>query len=1042
VNCVFCSNEIQWEHGHPKCDCGGNYFTTPSGSLEVKIACPCCSRNILLDNSTYGHKIACSCDTYLAVIEAPASILSSSEAPLDLDLLNNDGKPENLKTSKLKSSTNKSYKRTSPANKLRPTKRRKSTKYLHKIKKQNSKVPIVFTFVLISLGSLGFYLFANRDSLKKTPAIALEPKKALAEDAQKKELVAQILVPKVEVKSYQAKTLHNKDIEQIINHFGAFHSDQMKAPVKVDLAHFKSIRKDSTPQFKKSLTEVKIVNYQDQVKPFFEIFCIECHGPDKQKGDMRLDKLSYTLKSPRDVQHWQDILDSLNGAQMPPKKSTAPDIKTMSTLIRTLSTSLNMARTNFASQTGVVTMRRLNRREYKNTLEDLLAVSPQMDYIPEDNLYNNFDTVGESLTISPFQVMQYFKAAEAAVTKAVATRTTASQAPAYRFFEAEVLTQSKINGLKRHKTHSRIAAAKYEKLPETKTGALIMPQTKPTSGRLNRHDYDLSKELPPGKYIVRVHSSLVNPSVQSIHLNVEQFSDEGLKLLSSFPVFTAFGEAQINEFELIVSSSQRAQLSFLSSPRLISFFDGESIKLNAKARANNNLEGNNNIWIDRLEFIGPLDQKKHFLNLPEQDIKDANLAAIEAEKILADFAKKAFRGAEVEDAYLQRLMKVFTQEFDYRKSFEKAIIRPLSTILSSGRFLYMLEKSSETRHWVSDRELAIRLSYFLWSTMPDKELHELAERKILHKKNILQTQINRMVDSPKFKGFLEGFVSQWFELDHLSEVAVNENIYKNYNDSIKLSSIKESQLFIRELFHKNLSLHNIIKSDFAVMDDSMALFYGLPPKGNNNFRVFDVSEDEVRSGLLGHSSILTLTSNGERTSPVERGAYILEKFLNFPTMNPPPNVPALDIDVGGQIHTVRESIAKHSALPQCASCHDLIDPLGFAMENLDAVGKWRTHEVIPQEGRKVKKVTINATGRVLESAEFTGYSKLRDGLYEHKEKMTRAFIKALLIYSLGRPVGFQDEELIDNIYSYAEANDFGAKSILYAIVSSDAFSLK
>ena len=1009
--CVYCSKELNWQDGQPNCECGGLYFSAPQGSAEIKIPCPQCNRNILLERDLYGRKIACSCDTYLAVLECPNQNTVKATTPVNLNLLSDEDEPSTSEDKAPPSRPKKESKFNSQKTAVKKNLSAKRKTSSPRRQKQKPKAPLFIGLILLGLGLAGFYLMKNSDQFQ-VAQVSQEKEPVITVEEIKETLPKEIPLPKKEMKVYQAENLTLESIKQVINNFNKIQSTIPEQKVKIDLDQFKSIRKEDAPQYKKALKQVKIEKYQSHIKPFFEEFCIKCHGPEKQKGDMRLDNLSYTLKTPADVQHWQDILDSLNGAQMPPKKETQPDLASMSSTIRTLSQSLNTARINFASQTGVAALRRLNKREYKNTLEELLRITPRMEFIPEDNLYNNFDTVGESLTISPFQVTQYFKAAEDAIQRSLAKKTSSILTPGYHIYELEDLAQSRINrDLKRAKKeikqmdtfkktleelgregvmkkykfadakeidrklsrfkryHENPAIMKYNNLPETKTGILVMPYTGPLSARLNTHSFSFTKNISPGRYIVRVHSALVNPEVKSVHLNIMQASDGTSNLISSFPVFKKFGEAQINELEVSFGLSRNDnKLILTSSPDLASPFEDTPTKMSDTK----NLDGKDNIWIDRIEFIGPLPDEIHQLGLPKTDITDSTLASSEAENILRVFAKKAFRGSAVEDAYIKRLMKVFNQEFEHKKSLHQAIVRPLSTILSSGRFLYMLEKSSATRSWVSEDELATRLSYFLWSSMPDDKLMSLASKKILSKKSILQTQIDRMIDSPKFNGFLEGFVSQWFELDHLQQIDINKKLYKTYNRSVKQSSIKESQFFVRELFQKNLSLNNIIKSDFTVIDDSMALFYGFEPQGNNDFRVVKLPEDNLRAGILGHSSILTLTSNGERTSPVERGAYVLKKFLNFPKMNPPPNVPALDVDTGKQNKTVRASIAQHSASPQCSSCHDLIDPLGFAMENLDAIGKWRTQELIPKGRNKFKSIEIDATGRVLDSERMAG----------------------------------------------------------------------
>ena len=1107
--CVFCSKELSIGNASDEfnCACGGHYFLVDPGSLATKISCPSCDRHIAIDSGAFNRKIACSCESYFAVIERACSAVVISETDnSEMESFTEQGSEDIQKTHRLglleddeldaedsgqviKSSNSEVAK----ASKTKIKTRKKSSSARRRTAKK-SAAPVILLVVLLVLG--GGVFFALNQSREPSLTVMDKPRissdESSPEDQAPKAPETAAFEEKLKSKAaeegrlefqYEApRELDPLELKLLVKSFDHVESSVTEQGLEKDLSTFKSQRSGSAPQYKKASGILSVASYKNTIKPFFEKFCIECHGPEKEKGGMRLDELPAIFNNPGDVQHWQDVLDSLNGAEMPPKKSQQPAVDEMSKIIRSLSGSLTTARVHFASQKGIATVRRLNRREYKNSLRDLLGIEISTEGIPEDNLYNGFDTVGEALTISPFQVRQYFRVAEAAVRTVLANPPKEAPTLKSHKFELEELLADRVNkelkkvqknivkqqaiendmknmslkaavvkykqsdekGLK-NRLRGAISGGvnspwnKYVKFPETKHGGLLMPYTNYFSGSLNTFEFNFKDKLAPGEYILRVRSGLKKPTIKAAYLQVNQGDKKSRQLISSIPVFKSLAEGQINELKVRFDESDKDSiLEFTVSPEMLVPHEGNKIG----KRTDKAYEGLDGIWIDSFEFIGPLEVPMGQLNLPSGDTKEASSAENQALKILEDFAFKAFRGIKPEPAYLTRLMKVFKEEFSKQPSLKKALIRPLSTVLSSGHFLYMIEDGDEKRQWVTDRELAVRLSYFLWSSGPDKELLDLAEKKILHRPNILQAQVNRMIKDERFDGFLEGFVNQWFELDRLIEIAVNQNLYTTYNDAVKLSSIKESQLFINELFQKNLSLVNIIDADFTLINDSMALFYGMEAKGESGYRLAHWQDDEVRGGLLTQSSVLTMTSNGDRTSPVERGAYVLKKFLNLPKMIPPPNVPQLDIDLGKQADTVRGSIAAHSELPQCASCHSLIDPLGFGMENFNTVGQWREQELIPLKKRKMKKVSIDARGNILEKENFDGFVEMRQGLLNHKDKMVKGMIKALLTYGLGRPIGFQDEELVENIYKYNEANNYGAKSLLYAIVSSDAFHLK
>ncbi|WDE95644.1 DUF1592 domain-containing protein [Lentisphaera profundi] len=1084
--CVFCKKELEWKNNKPHCSCGGSYFTVPLGTPEIKVSCPSCQRNLLLDREAFNHKLACSCDAYICVLEQTACPQESVPAAS----CDNDCSEEQKSAPQVGLATKSPEVKKSTKIKIDQVKTKKR-KALRRSQKK-SKVPMILGFIFCALVGAAYYLFLNSDNIK--PEITLSTKlseKVLVPEEAKGEVLDQVTKKEVEITEdispkgrslYQAKDLEESAISEIIKNFAKIDSGLEFNKLKVDLEDFSSLRGKHLPKEKTNLDILKISDYKNRVSPFFDKYCTECHGVKKQKGGMRLDTLAYALKTPGDVQHWQDVLDTLNGAQMPPKKSDQPEVKEMSGVIRSLSESLSTARLHFASQKGVATIRRLNRREYQRTMYELLGVEVDVEAIPEDNLYNGFDTVGEALSISPFQVRQYFKSAEEAVKKAMKMQSEEKRLPKVYSFELEDLLASRIDkemkkikkNIKRQQDIEndmkalpmKQVLAKYKQADEvalknrlkgalrdglhspwnnyvdmevTKKGGLLFPYSNGFNGNLQRFELDFSKQVPPGEYILRVHSALHKANVKSAYLKVAMGGRKTAVTLAAIPVFKSLEEGQVNEVLVKISDDKKGEKLILSVPfEMLVPVEGK--KLNK--RADKNHEGVDGIWIDRIEFIGPINRSKGeevFMNEDENDL-------VQAEKkagiILVNFAKKAFRGAQVSDAYVKRVMKVFREEFSTKKSMKEALVRPISTILSSGHFLYMVEESGEKRTWVNDRELAIRLSYFLWSSMPDEELMRLAQKGVLHRPTILKQQIDRMVENDKFQGFIGGFASQWFELEKVLEIAVNQNIYRSYNDAVKLSSIKESQLFINELFQKNLSLDNLIHSDFTLVDDSMAIFYGLAPKGESGFRLERFDKDSKRGGMLSHSSVLTMTSNGDRTSPVERGAYVLKKFLNRPQMLPPPNVPQLDIDLGKQIDTVRKSIAAHSALPQCASCHDLIDPLGFGMENFDTVGKWRTQEAVPGKKKKVTYSAIDSEGRLPDATPFDGFVEMRKGLMTQREDMLRGLIKAMLTYGLGRPVGFQDSQLVEDIFQYTIKNDYGARALLYAVATSDAFHLK
>ena len=327
-------------------------------------------------------------------------------------------------------------------------KRSKRSTRTKRVQKKKSKAPIVLVLMFLMLGGGAFVLLNEQKNSEPRPVTSVDEVK----EEPEKDMVAKAVVPLPEKESvkvseivfYKAPELTPLEMNEIIKSI-----DEIKSPIKHqgtqhDLTQFASLRPKLAPQFRKSKTKLAVNEFSSLIKPFFDEFCVECHGPDKEKGGVRLDHMSNLFKNPGDVQHWQDVLDTLNGAQMPPKKSAQPSVEKMSEIIRSLTGSVSIARVHFASQKGLVTARRLNRREYQNSLRDLLGVKISIDAIPEDNLYNDFDTVGESLTISPFQVRQYFRTAEAAVRASLKLSETETASPKLYTFEVEDLLKGRL----------------------------------------------------------------------------------------------------------------------------------------------------------------------------------------------------------------------------------------------------------------------------------------------------------------------------------------------------------------------------------------------------------------------------------------------------------------------------------------------------------------------------------------------------------------------------------------------------------------------
>ena len=382
------------------------------------------------------------------------------------------------------------------------------------------------------------------------------------------------------------------------------------------------------------------------------------------------------------------------------------------------------------------------------------------------------------------------------------------------------------------------------------------------------------------------------------------------------------------------------------------------------------------IWIDYTEAEGPFfrdySQFEKILGLTSQEKIQAfsKQSLKETEKLLNEFAFVAFRHRKPAPQYIQRLLKLYQDNRNAGQKHEAALVEPLAIILSSPSFLYLHESSNEQQS-LDTRNFAIRLAYFLWSAPPDAELYRVVEAGNLDKSEVLRSQIERMLDDPKSEAFYQGFVSQWAELERFREVSVDPNLFPRFNNGIRDSAYQETIEFFKTLVKENLPVTKLIDSNFVTINSILAEHYELNDVKITDFAKVKLPADSNRGGLLGQVSFLTAGSTGERSSPVIRGALVMEKLLHDKPSPPPPNVPEL-AQASQEPLPIRDIVALHQTKPQCASCHVKMDQIGFGLENFDAIGRWRETEKV---GRK--QVSINPTGKLPGGGEFTNLRELK-----------------------------------------------------------------
>ncbi len=456
------------------------------------------------------------------------------------------------------------------------------------------------------------------------------------------------------------------------------------------------------------------------------------------------------------------------------------------------------------------------------------------------------------------------------------------------------------------------------------------------------------------------------------------------------------------------------------------------------------------IWIDWLEIEGPFESKTGS-TISFSDILKSN-DNNQIFDYIFDFATHAFRSSKPSKDYLESLKNIYLKLKKEKKSTKDSLKEVLSIILSSPEFIYISEQGDDSKKLVlSQRELAVRLSYFLWSSPPDDTLLDLANKGELTKPHVLEKQIDRLLSHDKSMNFIKGFMHQWLHMDRLNFFQFNNQKYPDFDNATKEAARQEVFESFAHILKNNYSLSKLLKSDYILTNGILATFYGIDGVSGTKFEKVNLPKGSPRGGLLGMAAIMAMGSDGEESSPVERGAWVLRKLLNDPPPPAPANIPQLS-RLNDKNLTTKQKVILHQEKPQCASCHRKIDPIGFGLENFNAVGKWRASYASlmnkKQKGKKSKKkgsqtkYKIDASGKLFKGESFSDYFKLRDIIASKEGQFSRGFTEALISYALGRPFGFSDQNFADTMLNEIKNEDYKTRSFIYYLVKSELFQRK
>jgi hypothetical protein len=751
--------------------------------------------------------------------------------------------------------------------------------------------------------------------------------------------------------------------------------------------------------------------------PFWRMsrmYCVQCHvGPKAAAG---LNMLPLDLDNlDKHGMVWEKLIKKLKNREMPPPGSARPDDATYQLAIQAIEAGRDhavMSRPN----PGRPTLHRINRAEYANVMRDLLGLDVDVsDLLPTDDAGYGFDNIGDVLTVSPSLLERYLLAAGKIARQAVGD---ATMPPTYATYSIS------------HALHQddRMSAA----MPIGSRGGTAVDHFFPVDG-----EYEISLGLQKG----RAEQLLGNEHERKLDLRLD---DQRLELFT-LPAAT---RRRVNNDDPLPESPEsmlHVRLPVAAGTHnIVATFLKDTVVPEGiifKPRDGNvdaHFEG-----VGSISVSGPFNAKGPGAT-PSRDkifVCHPTAAAEEdacAEKIITNLAKHAYRRPTVSDS-LPQLMALYKQGKE-TGGFESGIRLALQKVLVSPEFLFRVELAPAgaapgTVYQISDVELASRLSFFLWSSIPDDELLAVAERGELRDSAMLERQVRRMLADPRSDSLIKNFVGQWLFLRNIPNIQPDVTIFTYFDDNLREAMGKETELVVTNSMREDSSIIDLLKTNYTYVNQRLAEHYGIPGIYGNQFRRIDVT-DPNRMGLLGQASISAVTAYPNRTAPTIRGKWVLEQLFGSPPPPPPPNVPTLKEDDTRKVLTMRERMEEHRVAPQCAVCHKIMDPIGFALENFDGLGKWRDTYNEASEG------AIDSSGVLPDGTPFNGPAGLREILLTKKRDVyVENFTERLLTYALGRGVEEYDRPIIRRITRQSAQDDYRWSSIILNIVKSLPFQL-
>ena len=847
-------------------------------------------------------------------------------------------------------------------------------------------------------------------------------------------------------------------------------------------------------------------------RQFLDSHCTECHDADTKKGGLDLTALKYDLTQPTNFAKWVLVHDRVNKGEMPPKKKPRPEAAELAVFLRALSSSLVTYEQKQLASQGRSTQRRLNRYEYENALRDLLD-APWLqirDTLPEDGEAFRFNKSGDSLDVSHVQMARYLNAADYALRQAMAPYAERPDPKVHRYHTRDQRSYTgpmEFTVFNTAPERATFPVLGFEGQPEVRAGKAPITSTNAELRELEgvgvvasayepiEPKFNQFKAPVAGHYKLRfnAYSVWVGPGDTNHWYvpNLDDISrghrDEPITITAEIPPgllrtlgdFDATPEPAVHELDVWLLAGEMIRPD---AGRLFRSRPGAGRWHNPLAEK----DGQPGVVFRWMEVEGPLYEEwppaGHKLLFGDLPIKQRQVATnvdnpaqtnrtgrqrfkpspgvevvskdpvSDAERLLRRFLQQVYR-RPTEDMEVKRFLPVVRAALQRGDNFTDAMVAAYTAVLCSPEFICLEEHPGR----LDDYALASRLSFFLWNSSPDQELRSCAAKHELHRPEVLRAQTERLLNDPKSARFVDAFLDYWLDLRKILATAPDAGLYGDYylDDLLTESALGETRGFFADLIQEDLPARNIVTSDFAFLNERLAAHYGLPPVQGVALRRVGLPPDSPRGGLMTQAAVLKVTANGTTTSPVLRGAWIMERILGQKPPPPPPSVPALEPDIRGAV-TIRQQLEAHRRSETCAACHAKMDPAGFALENFDVMGGWRDRyraeggDTPPEPGlaKSGQKFTfhyalpVDASGQLPDGRTFHDIREFKQLLLGDEEQIARNLVRQLSVYATGARVRFADREQVEEILKRSCASHYGVRSLVRELVQSDLFLTK